>query len=469
MTVIEQVAVGARAPETEAPPGTALGTARAGFGQLFVLSLATLAPATVLGLGPAVVMATAGAGTWLSYVGAAVVALSVGICVTVFARRRAVSGSLYSYVGDGLGRDAGFLAGWGLLIGYVGVAWAVVAGVGAFAGSFLTGVGIEGGALGPQAAVYALIALAGWALAVRGVQEAASVTLAIQALSLLVVGAVLVAAIADHGISIGGQLRLEGASLGDVGLGMTLTFISFVGFESSAALGAEARDPHRAVPRLLRLIPLALGAAYVAGALLQVPVLGGLGEQLAAGVSPVTAMAEESGLGGIGGLLDLAMAASFLAASIALLTCVARVVHTMASDGVLPRGLAKTHPRLRTPHVAIAIVSAGAFLAPTLLLAITDQAPIGVFMLLGTPGAFGFLAAYVLVAVAAVVVRRRERGPAGLVGIAALVAAAGSVWTYVNSITHPAPAPFDVLPYVFAGLMAAGLCALLAARRGGAR
>jgi amino acid transporter len=340
-----------------------------------------------------------------------------------------------------------------------------VAGVGAFAGSFLAELGIAGGALWAQALVYALVAAAGWALAVRGVQESVAVTLAIQALSLVAVGVVLVAVLADRGLDLGGQLTLEGASLSDVGLGMTITFISFVGFESSAALGAEARDPRRAIPRLLMLIPLTLGVAYTLAALLQIPVLAGLGSELAAGASPVTALAAESGLGGIGWLLDLALATSFLAAAIGLLTFVSRVVHTMSSDGVLPRRLATTHRRHGTPHVAIAIVAAGAFAAPTALLAVTDETPLGVFTLLGTPGSFGFLAAYVLAAVAAVVVRRREGGRTVLVAAAALLAGAGSVWTYVNAITHPAPAPYDVLPLVFAGLMALGAVALVALRR----
>ena len=43
--------------------------------------------------------------------------------------------------------------------------------------------------------------------------------------------------------------------------GIVLAVLGFVGFESSASLGAEARDPHRAIPRAV------LGSAVLVGIL----------------------------------------------------------------------------------------------------------------------------------------------------------------------------------------------------------
>jgi len=429
---------------------------RASGSQVFWLAVAALAPATVLAAGPALVVFSAGTGTWLSYVGATLIALAVAVCVAVFARRRAVSGSIYSYVSEALGNRPGFITGWALLVGYVGVTCAVVAGVGLYSSSFLAELGADGGSDLVQVATYAVVSGLGTWLALRGVQESALVTLGVQVASVLLITVVLVASVVERGIDLGAQLSLEGASLGDVGLGMTITFISLVGFESSAALGAEARNPRRTIPRLLFLVPALLGGVYVLVALLQVPVLQALAEPLAAGASPSTLLADDAGLGGMTAVLDLALGASFAAAAVGLVNFSSRVIATMSTDSVLPARLGRLHARHGTPRTTILWVGAAAFVLPSLIALVSTQSALGIFTLLGTPGSFGFLFAYVLVAVAAVKVRT-----SATVAVAALAAGGGAIWVYVNAIANPAPAPFDVLPFVFAGLMVVGAVAML--------
>jgi amino acid transporter len=454
-------------PTTPGVPGSPA-RRRPGILQLLVLSIAALAPATVLAAGPlALVGPVAGNGTWLAYLVGAVIALAVAFCVRVFAQRLAVSGSLYSYVQEGIGPRAAALAGAGLLVGYVGVAWAVVAGVGAYTGSLF---GSAPDDLLVQGGTCLVVAVLAWAIAVRGVQEAAWFTLAVQALSILVVTVVVVAAVISDGVQLGDQLALEGASLKGVGLAVAIVFISFVGFESSAALGAEARDPQRAIPRLLVGIPVGLGVLYVLFALLQTPMLPSVLDRVLAGASPVNAVAEDAGLGALAPVLDASLAASFAAAAVGLLTFVSRIVATMAEDGLLPRALGATHTTHGTPHRAVALVAAGAVVVPVVLTATTGQGALGVFALVGTPGAFGFLFAYVLLAVAAVLVRRRTAGRLGSLLVAAPVAIVGAVGVYVVNITDPAAAPFDSSPWVAAvAVVAVAVPMLIAVGRHGAQ
>ncbi len=77
-------------------------------------------------------------------VGTAIVLL-VAVVVAQFARERASTGSLYSYAAEGLGPWAGFAGGWGLALGYAGIASACAAGVALFTGAFLDEIGVPAG------------------------------------------------------------------------------------------------------------------------------------------------------------------------------------------------------------------------------------------------------------------------------------------------------------------------------------
>ena len=96
-------------------------------------------------------------------------------------------------------------------------------------------------------------------------------TAVIQVVSLTAVGVVLVATMVDGALAIGDQITIADSSLADVAIGMTVAFISFVAFESSAALGIEAREPTRMIPRLLFLLPLTTGIRDTVCALIEVP------------------------------------------------------------------------------------------------------------------------------------------------------------------------------------------------------
>ena len=45
-----------------------------------------------------------------------------------------------------------------------------------------------------------------------------------------------------------------------------LAFFSFVGFESAAVLGAEAKDPHRLIPRSVILSVIGVGLLFIVSA-----------------------------------------------------------------------------------------------------------------------------------------------------------------------------------------------------------
>ena len=59
------------------------------------------------------------------------------------------------------------------------------------------------------------------------------------------------------------QFTLEGLSFDGVTFGIVLGVLGFVGFESAASLGAEARNPHRTIPRAVLGSAVLVGVLYV--------------------------------------------------------------------------------------------------------------------------------------------------------------------------------------------------------------
>ncbi len=74
-----------------------------GGGELAAQAIANIAPSAVIAFTAAAIYTTASNGTWISFALATVVILSVGYCISQFAKRRSSAGSLYSLCRDRTG------------------------------------------------------------------------------------------------------------------------------------------------------------------------------------------------------------------------------------------------------------------------------------------------------------------------------------------------------------------------------
>lgn len=81
--------------------------------------VSVIAPSTVSAAMLSLVFASAGNGTWLSFVFGMSGLVFVSLSVDEFARRSASAGSLYRFTVEGLGPRAGVLGGRALLFGYL--------------------------------------------------------------------------------------------------------------------------------------------------------------------------------------------------------------------------------------------------------------------------------------------------------------------------------------------------------------
>jgi len=139
-----------------------------------------------------------------------------------------------------------------------------------------------------------------------------------------------------------------------------LLFASFIGFDSIAQAGGEARQPERNLPLAIGIAVASVGIFYM---LFTAAVYHAVPWQF------VAAEARERDLtapGLLGYLLPpfwtVAMVSGAAVALIkdlpAMLLAVSRLMFAWAEDGIFPKAIAAVHPRFRTPHAAIA-ASAG--------------------------------------------------------------------------------------------------------------
>jgi amino acid transporter len=148
----------------------------------------------------------------------------------------------------------------------------------------------------------------------------------------------------------------EGTFTG-VGKGMVFAILAFIGFEASAPLGEEAKNPRRTIPLAVVGSCLVIGLFYV---LLSYAWVFGEG-----GISTFTAKAGGSAdpwrdmakvfWGGGWVLVFVAIINSIIANSNAGFNAATRVYYAMARNGIAPKALARTHPKFKTPNVAIIV------------------------------------------------------------------------------------------------------------------
>ena len=424
--------------------------------EVFGQSLAATGPSIAVAGTVAVVYLTAGRGTVWSYVLATAVVVLVGLSIAQFARRTAAAGSLYTYTASGLGRGTAFAGGWGLIFGYLGIAAACLAGTALYFGAFLVKLGVPAETRPWQLPLLVVFLLLTVALPIRGVRISTRVSVTLEIISLIAIGVLLAALFVHFGARVDtSQLKASGANATGIALGTVLAVGAFVGFESSASLGLEARAPYRAIPRAVLFTVLAAGVLYIIGAYGQV--LGfGSAASLAQSSAPLNELATVAGVGWLAYFLDLAVAVSAAACVSASLNAAARAVYSLGREDILPSSFGSTHSKFRTPHVAILTLAPVVGIVPFVLVAV-GTSPLNIFGYLGTLATFGYLLAYALVSIAAPVFLRR-RGALTPVAVAVSVLATVTIgYVFYKNLVPVPPSPYDTFPYIFLAWILIGL------------
>jgi amino acid transporter len=385
-------------PRVSVGDGPSLRRSCLSYSEIIAQSVSVIAPSTVPAAVLGLVFARAGNATWLSFLLGMFGLVLVSLNINQFARRSASPASLYSYIVQGLGPTAGVLGGWALLFGYMLTGMSTLCGFALISNVLLQQL------LGVQLPIPLLFGIGvfgSFYIAFRDIQLSAKMMLVFEVCALLFV-LVLGALIWSHrGFALDpAQLTLEGASPSGTLAAVVLVVFGFSGFESSTALGDEAKNPLKTIPRSVIQSVVLAGLFFIVMAYVVVLGFQGNATSLANDEAPLHTLASQIGWGGLGTLINFGILLSFFSCTLAAINSTARILFSMANHGLIPDELGQAHIQNRTPHVAVGVSALITFGVPMLL----HAAGVSAFLSQGYFGmlcSFGFIVVYMLISVAA--------------------------------------------------------------------
>ena len=422
-------------------------------------SLGVLSLALGVAFGTSGAAAATGITVPLAYLIAGAGCLCLATVIARFTRRTASAGGLYTYIAGGLGPRAGFLGGWLYAGAFAfGISFVLVISSFFLSAALTAHTAIDGGWYTwffPLLGLAALLV----ALDVRVSTRLQLVVTVTGVLAVLVLAVAIVVQGGDSGLTAAPFDPSRAPSASQLFLAVVLGFTAFIGFEAAAVLGEEARDPLRAIPRAVMGTVL-LALAYYVFVTWAMAVGYGAGNASAWAKDPAALDSLATRYVGdwLAVVIDFALAAGGFVGVLAALNLVSRTAFAMGRDGALPSVLAWTHPRWRTPWVAIGFA---ALLTLTLgIVAAHHYGPITYFVLVATTATLAILVTYVLVAVSGIVVLVRDRRGAGFGLAIPLLAIVICVYTIYKSVVPAPEAPVDMAPYLAGGWVLLGLAVL---------
>jgi amino acid transporter len=260
------------------------------------------------------------------------------------------------------------------------------------------------------------------------------------------------------------QITLKGVSFSGIGLGVIAAIFSLVGFESATALGEEAKNPLKSIPRAVIWSLILTGLFFIFSAYVEISGLSGNKPSLDQLTTPLNVLADLMGVGFLKVPLSIGAMLTFFSLSLSCLNAGARILFPMGRHGVLHTSIGSAHKLHKTPHVAVTITIILMVLIPTIML-LSGVPTQDAYNDVGTFGAIGFLTAYFLISIAAPVYLYRDGNlKSGNVIISAL--AILCLLYPAISLFYPLPAyPVDIFPYIFLIYMATGVVWLFVVSR----
>jgi amino acid transporter len=409
---------------------------------------------------------------WVAGIGAIGLALIYGR----FARYVPSAGGTYAIIRAGLGRDVGFFGGWTLLaVGIIFVPGLLISSAFLLQNFF--------GLVEPSHPFFSH-AWWGWALLLTaivagisylGIQISARVLLALTAVGvtmLLILDLIILAKGGASGwawSSLAPWNNHGTFGFGFFALGVGIAMTGFSGFETAVFLAEEAHTPKKQVPKA---VLGAIALAVVFYIVTTFSIVTGYGLQAAGQHWPSDSGGAVVGLSiqyaafWFGKVLLLFLAISAFASALGTANFTTRTAFAWGHDGYLPRAFGRTHPRFKSPDVAIAVLTAitlGVMLAGLLWQGRTINDAVTYFSWLLQVGATGILPVYALVGIAGFVHSRRYDGNLVDMVVAPILAV---VVVGVAEVTefYGQTGIFRWAPYVMLGWMGLGIVVRLLTR-----
>ena len=437
------------------------------FWELLAQAIALISPTMTAALIIPLMFGTTHNLSWMAYAFATVMLLFVSFNINQFAKRSTGAGSMYAYTSRGLGPTMGAISGWCLIWAYQSIGIAGLTGFSVQATNLLQMAGVNTDAHPVVLAVILFLFCTGivWFFAWKDIQFSTILMLILEGISMFFIIALCFVVLGKHHFALDkSQFTFAGASLKDMGLGVVVAIFSLVGFECATAFGEEAKNPLKTIPKAVIASLVITGLFFVFVTYVEVQDLAGNATPLDQLTAPLNTMAELARVKWMAPVVTTGAMLSFFSLALSCMNAGSRIMFAMGRHGLFHSSTARSHRTNETPHVSIAVVTTLLLIVPTLVLfsghinsGKWSVAVLDIFNFAGLMGAFGFLAAYFLISIAAPVylklqgeLKAKDIVLSALALICLIVPAVGSV--------YPAPTfPMNYFIYIFLAYVAVGV------------
>lgn len=395
--------------------------------DLMIFGVGVIIGAGIFVLTGTVAASNSGPAIALSFAIAGVACALAALCYAEFASTLPVAGSAYTFSYATFGELVAWIIGWDLVLEFTIGAAALATSFSGYFQEVVDGTPFEvpaslgsaaGGAVDLPAVIISLLVTA---VLVGGIKLSSRLNQIVVAIKLTVVAAVIIFGIGHIKASnyapfipaskpapeaAGGFLdvplissifSIDPAVFGIAGVisGAAIVFFAFIGFDIVATTAEEARNPQRDVPRGI------LGSLVIVTVLYMAVSLIVTGMQDYRNIDPTDAaplatVFDAVGMEWMGRLIAIGACIGLIVVVMILMLGQTRVGFAMARDGLLPRGLAKVHPKFGTPYIFTIITG----IVVAAIGGLVDLATLANLVSIGT------LFAFILVSIGVVILRR---------------------------------------------------------------
>ena len=344
----------------------------------------------------------AGPGLIFSFILAGIVSGLAAVCYAEFASTVPIAGSAYTYSYATLGELIAWIIGWDLILEYavgagaVSIGWSgyvvdlLKSALGITLPVALTASPFAGGIINLPAFLIILVITG---LLILGTSESSTVNNVIVVIKLAVIVFFLVVGVGH--VNPANWHPFLPFGTGGIFRGASIIFFAYIGFDQVSTSAEETRNPAKDLPRGIIASLLVCTVLYI----LVTAVLTGIVSYKTLNVaSPVSHALILIGQNAFSSIISVGAICGLTTVLLVLLFGQSRIFFSMARDGLLPRIFSQVHPRFHTPYLSSLLIG-------IVVALIAGFIPIDVVSELTN---IGTLAAFVLVAVAVLVLRRTQ-------------------------------------------------------------
>src|SRR6266851_5515029 len=193
----------------------------------------------------------------------------------------------------------------------------------------------------------------------RRIESIGILTNVLFGIMLISIGAVIVASLTHFNPALAftypsNAFTLDGRFFAGLGAGLLIGIYDYLGYNTTAYMGAEMRNPGRVIPRSIFIAVFGVMVLYLA---LNIGVLGVVPWQKVASSTSIASLVLEQIWGkGVASVVTVLILVTAFASVFAGLLGGSRVPYNAARDGVFLRQFGRLHPRYHFPHIALIVM-----------------------------------------------------------------------------------------------------------------